>query len=46
MTDSKEKTPVEYWLALSSVKGLGNVQIKRLFSYFESMKAIFGRESL
>ena len=41
MTDSKEKTPVEYYLALSSVKGLGNVQIKRLFSHFGSVKAIF-----
>ena len=41
MTDSKEKTPVEYWLALSSVKGVGNLQIKRLMEHFGNMKAIF-----
>ena len=45
MTDSKEKTPAEYWLALSSVKGLGNVQIKRLIARFGSVKAILDAES-
>ena len=39
MTDFKEKTPVEYWLALSSVKGLGNVRIKQLIAHFGSVKA-------
>ena len=41
MANSKEKTPVEYWLALSSVKGLGNVRINRLIAHFGSPKAIF-----
>ena len=45
MTDFKEKTPVEYWLALSSVKGLGNIQIKRLIAHFGSVKAILDAES-
>ena len=45
MTDSREKTPAEYWLALSSVKGLGNVQIKRLIERFGSVKAILDAES-
>ena len=45
MTDSKEKTPVEYYLALSSVKGLGNVQIKKLISDFGSVKAILEAKS-
>lgn len=45
MTDSKEKTSAEYWLALSSVKGLGNVQIKRLIESFGSVKAILDAES-
>ena len=44
MADSKEKTPVEYWLALSSVKGLGNVRIKRLIAHFGSVKAVFDAE--
>lgn len=37
----KEKTPVEYWLALSSVKGLGSVRIKALIDHFGSVKAVF-----
>ena len=45
MIDSEEKTPAEYWLALSSVKGLGNVQIKRLIERFGSVKAILDAES-
>ena len=45
MTDLKEKTPLEYWLALSSVKGLGNVQVKRLIAHFGSMKAILDAKS-
>lgn len=45
MTDFKEKTPIEYWLALSSVKGLGNVQIKQLISDFGSVKAILEARS-
>ena len=43
--DLKEKTPVEYWLALSSVKGLDNVRIKQLIAHFESVKAIFDAQS-
>lgn len=45
MPDLKEKTPLEYWLALSSVKGLGNVQIKRLMAHFGSVKAILDAKS-
>ena len=45
MANSKGKTPVEYWLALSSVKGLGNIQIKRLIAHFGSVKAILDAES-
>lgn len=41
MIDSKEKTPIEYLLALSSVKGLDNKRIKRLREHFSSVKAIF-----
>ncbi len=44
MTDSKEKTPIEYLLALSSVKGLGNIRIERLREHFGSVKAIFDAE--
>ena len=44
MADSKEKSPIEYWLALSSVKGLSNVRIKRLITHFGSVKAIFDAE--
>lgn len=40
MADLKEKNPTEYWLALSSVKGLGNIQIKRLIAHFGSVKAV------
>lgn len=41
MTNSQDKTPIEYWLALSSVKGLSNVRIKRLRAHFGGVKAIF-----
>ena len=44
MVDSKETTPVEYYLALSSIKGLSNVRIKRLITHFGSVKAIFDAE--
>ena len=44
MADSKEKTPLEYWLALSSVEGLGSVRIKRLIARFGNAKAIFEAE--
>ena len=44
MADGKEKTPLEYWLALSSVEGLGSVRIKRLIARFGSVKAIFEAE--
>ena len=46
MADPKEKTPLEYWLALSSVEGLGSVRIKRLIARFGSIKAIFEAELL
>lgn len=41
MIDFKEKSPVEYWLALSSIKGLSNIQIKQLIAHFGSLKGIF-----
>ena len=44
MADSKDKTPLEYWLALSSVEGLGSVRIKRLIARFGSIRAIFAAE--
>lgn len=44
MTDSKENTPIEYLLALSSVKGLGNIPIKHLIEHFQSVEAIFEAE--
>ena len=44
MADSTEKTPLEYWLALSSVDGLGSVRIKRLMARFGSIQAIFEAE--
>ena len=44
MADSKEKTPLEYWLALSAVEGLGSVRIKRLIARFGSVRAIFEAE--
>ena len=44
MADSKDKTPLEYWLALSSVEGLGSIRIKRLIARFGSVKAIFEAE--
>ena len=40
MTDLKKKSPIEYWLALSSIKGLGNIQIKQLIAHFGSVKAV------
>ena len=45
MANPEEKIPVEYWLALSSVKGLGTIQIKRLIAHFGSVKAILDAES-
>lgn len=44
MADTQEKTPLEYWLALSSVEGLGSVRIKRLIARFGSIQAIFEAE--
>lgn len=44
MVDSKETTPIEYYLALSSIKGLSNVRIKQLITHFGSVKAIFDAE--
>lgn len=44
MTDPKKKTPLEYWLALASVEGLGSVRIKRLIARFGSAQAIFEAE--
>ena len=44
MADAKEKTLLEYWLALSSVEGLGSVRIKRLIARFGSVQAIFEAE--
>ena len=44
MANGKEKTPLEYWLALSSVEGLGSVRIKRLIARFGSVQAIFEAE--
>ena len=44
MADVKDKTPLEYWLALSSVEGLGSVRINRLIARFGSVKAIFEAE--
>ena len=44
MTDSQEKTPLEYWLALASVEGLGSVRIRRLITRFGSAQAIFEAE--
>ena len=44
MADPKDKTPLEYWLTLSSVEGLGSVRIKRLIARFGNVKAIFAAE--
>lgn len=44
MTDPKKKTPLEYWLALASVEGLGSVRIRRLIARFGSAQAIFEAE--
>ena len=44
MAALQEKTPLEYWLALSSVEGLGSIRIKRLIARFGSVKAIFESE--
>ena len=41
MADSKAQASLEYRLALSSVKGLGNTRIKRLITHFGSIQAIF-----
>ena len=38
------KTPLEYWLALASVEGLGSVRIRRLIARFGSAQAIFEAE--
>ena len=40
------KTPLEYWLALASVEGLGSVRIRRLIARFGSAQAIFDAELL
>ena len=40
----RDKTPLEYGLALSSVDGLGTVRIKRLIAHFGSVAAIFDAE--
>ena len=44
MADSQEKPPLEYWLALASVEGLGSVRIRRLIARFGSAQAIFEAE--
>ena len=44
MADSKEKTPLEYWLALASIEGLGSVRTRRLIARFGSVQAIFEAE--
>ncbi len=44
MTHPKQKTPLEYWLALASVEGLGSVRIRRLIARFGSAQAIFEAE--
>ena len=40
----KNNTSLEYWLALTSVEGLGDVRIKRLIARFGSVQAIFEAE--
>lgn len=44
MADSEKETPLEYWLALASVEGLGGVRIRRLIARFGSAQAVFGAE--
>ena len=45
MTDLEKKNPpLEYWLALVSVEGLGSVRIRRLIARFGSVQAIFEAE--
>lgn len=44
MVDTKKETPLEYWLALASVQGLGSVRIRRLITRFGSAQAVFGAE--
>ena len=44
MTHSQSKTPLEYWLALASVEGLGSMRIRRLIARFGSVRAIFEAE--
>ena len=41
----KEQTSLEYGLALSSVKGLGNTQIKHLITHFGGIQAVFDAEA-
>lgn len=44
MKNSERQTPLEYWLALASVEGLGSVRIRRLIARFGSVSAIFEAE--
>ena len=44
MADLEKKAPLEYWLALTSVEGLGSVRIKRLITRFGSVEAVFEAE--
>ncbi len=44
MTKLEKRTPLEYWLALASVEGLGSVRIRRLIARFGSAQAIFEAE--
>ena len=44
MTHPKTNTSHEYWLALTSVKGLGGTKIKTLMAHFGTVEAIFEAE--
>ena len=44
MSESGTKTPLEYWLALASIEGLGSVRIRRLIARFGNAQAIFEAE--
>ena len=44
MTHPKTNTSHEYWLALTSVKGIGGAKIKRLITRFGTVEAIFEAE--
>ena len=44
MSQSGTKTPLEYWLALASIEGLGSVRIRRLIARFGNAQAIFEAE--